>query len=439
MSSTLVSGDRRTPWLDRLPKGTAIKPLKHVAFINARTLRESTPADFEIRYVDIGNVTNQGEIKAVETMPFGQAPSRARRIVRNGDILVSTVRTYLRAIAAAPHDDQRLVASTGFAVVTPMTEVVLPEYLRHWCQSDPFVEEVCARSVGVSYPATNASEVGAIPVPLPSGAKQRAIAEFLDRKTAAIDALIEKKERLIALLAEKRAALIDQAVTKGLDPTVPMKPSGIPWIGDIPEHWHTRKLRYIAGKLQGRLIVQPHLYFEEDGVTIVFGYNIKDGRIDEAALSKVSFEIDSRHSHARARGGDLFTVRLGNPGMTAIVPPSLDGCHFASIMWIHQHPRFHSEWLWHAMNSPILQAQIQEANYGATLGQFNIADAVDWTLPFPPLVEQVRIAAELSERLTASFDVERKVRRQVEKIFEYRQALITAAVTGQLEIPEAAA
>ena len=267
--------------------------------------------------------------------------------------------------------------------------------------------------------------------PLPT---QRAIAKFLDRKTAAIDGLIEKKQKLLTLLAEKRAALINQAVTKGLDPIVPMKDSSVPWIGEIPANWHIRKLRYIASRLQGRLIVQPHLYFADEGMPIVFGYNIKNGLIDETGLSRVNFDADAAHPHARVKSGDLLTVRLGGPGMTAVVPPSLDGCHFASIMWIHQHPQADSQWLCHAMNSPVVQGQIDAANYGATLRQFNIADAVDWTLPFPPKQEQEDIASFLTTQLRREQGARTVLQEQLAVIREYRQALITAAVTGQLDI-----
>jgi len=273
-------------------------------------------------------------------------------------------------------------------------------------------------------------------IPNPPPPTQKAIADFLDRKTATIDALIEKKKKLLDLLAEKRAALINQAVTTGLNPNLPMKDSGVPWIGEIPAHWQTRKLRYIAAKLQGRIIVQPHLYFADEGVPIVFGYNIKDGQIDESGLSKVSFEADRAHSHARAQAGDLYTVRLGSPGMTAVVPDSLDGCHFASIMWVHQHERANSGWLCHAMNSAVVQAQINAANYGATLRQFNIADAVDWVLPFPPKAEQIAIAAFLDARLDRFLSSSRAVTEQIERLREYRQAVITAAVTGQLDVGE---
>ena len=174
---------------------------------------------------------------------------------------------------------------------------------------------------------------------------QTQIAKFLDYETAKIDALIEKQQQLIALLKEKRQAAISHAVTKGLNPDAPMRDSGVEWLGEVPAHWEVRKLKHISDKLQGRLVVQPHLYFVDEGVPIVFGFNIKNGKIDEGGVSSISFSADEQHSHAKARAGDVYTVRLGDPGATAVVPQSLDGCHFASIMWIHKHTRFVSKWL----------------------------------------------------------------------------------------------
>lgn len=120
-----------------------------------------------------------------------------------------------------PLDDADLVASTGFAVVSSLPGRYDSLYLSYWLRGSHFVDKICARSVGVSYPATNASEVGAIPAPVPPMAAQEAIATFLCHKTKTIDALIEKKQKLLELLTEKRSALISQAVTKGLDPVPP--------------------------------------------------------------------------------------------------------------------------------------------------------------------------------------------------------------------------
>ena len=221
--------------------------------------------DMEITYVDIGSVDSVAGITGTEDLVFEDAPSRARRIVRQGDIIISTVRTYLKAIARIESTDANLIASTGFAVIRPRD---LDDGFGAYALSAPyFVESVVAHSVGVSYPAINASELVCLDVAYPPIPEQRAIAGFLDRETARIDALVAKKERLIELLQEKRTALISQTVTHGLDPNAPMKDSGVEWLGAIPAHWEVKRVKHICLVRRGaspRPIANP-AYFDANG------------------------------------------------------------------------------------------------------------------------------------------------------------------------------
>ncbi len=432
----LVSCDHRAPWLSSLPTRWSNKPLKYLAAINRMALPESTPQDQTIRYIDISSVNSLGEVVNIEAMPFGNAPSRARRVARHGDTIVSTVRTYLRAVASIPEDDTDLIASTGFAVVTPGPDLH-PGFLSHWLRGNLFVDEVCARSVGVSYPATNASEVGCIPVPVPPLPIQRAIADFLDRKTAAIDALIEKKQKLLDLLTEKRAALINQAVTKGLDPNVPMKDSGIPWIGEIPAHWEVKRLKHISPRQTVGVVVNPSSYVEDAGeVPFIYGSEVSEGRIDAADARRISHESNGKLSKSQLRAGDLVCVRVGDPGVTAVVPPELDGMNCGSIMIVRQAPTFDSDWLCYAMNSKAGRQNVWLVAYGAAQKQYNIGHAVDFVYPVPPLHEQSRIASMLTSAEARFRLVTDILREQQLRLQEYRQALITAAVTGQFEIAQ---
>jgi restriction endonuclease S subunit len=242
--TTLISSDRKTPWALSLPVADQLTPLKYEIHINQRVLPESTPPDAIIRYIDISSIDELGRIAEPVELQFDRSPSRARRIPSHGDTLVSTVRTYLRAIAYIDSPPPALVCSTGFAVLTPGRRID-GRFLAYWMRSDPVVDEICARSVGVSYPAVNALELGSLPVPALPLDQQRRIANFLDRKTATIDDLIRKKERQMVLLQEKRQVLVTQAVTRGLDPNVAMKDSGIAWIGQMPRAWKLLPLRAV--------------------------------------------------------------------------------------------------------------------------------------------------------------------------------------------------
>lgn len=202
-------------WLADVPEHWEVERLKYQVSINNESYPETMDPDFEIVYVDISSVDSVRGIIKKEPMTFENAPSRARRIVRDGDTIISTVRTYLRAIAPVVKPEDNLTVSTGFAVVRP--RIIDKNYLSKMLTAPYFIEDIVSRSVGVSYPAINASDIGLIHVPLPPITEQQAIAEFLDRETGKIDALITKVEAAIEKLKEYRTALICAAVTGRID------------------------------------------------------------------------------------------------------------------------------------------------------------------------------------------------------------------------------
>ena len=230
-------------WLREIPAHWDVKRLKHVATWNDEVLPDWTGSNLELTYVDIGGVDARDGIVGKEHLTFGAAPSRARRIVRDGDVIISTVRTYLQAIASIVMPEPNLIVSTGFAVIRPRN--IDGSFAAYAVRAPYFVDNVVANSAGVSYSAISADELALLPVACPTDGEQRAIAAFLDRETAKLDALVAKKERLIELVQEKRSALVTRSVTKGLDANVPMKNSGVEWMGNIPAHWETKKVTWL--------------------------------------------------------------------------------------------------------------------------------------------------------------------------------------------------
>lgn len=193
-----------------------LRPLKCVCALNPEVLPESTNPEFEFEYIDIGSVTLEGGIVARETMKFANAPSRARKPVKSGDVIISTVRTYLKALALIGPNAEDWIVSTGFAVLRSNSEID-PQFLYYAVQSNPFIESIVAASSGVSYPAINPSTLGSLPISCPHIDVQKAIADFLDRETARIDVLVRKTKRSIDLLKERRSAFITAAVTGQID------------------------------------------------------------------------------------------------------------------------------------------------------------------------------------------------------------------------------
>ncbi|MYH37285.1 MAG: restriction endonuclease subunit S [Rhodospirillaceae bacterium] len=191
--------------------------LKYAATVNDDVLGEDTKHDYELQYIDIGNVYSSGSVEEPETYQFKDAPSRARRRVREGDIIISCVRTYLQAIAQIRNPPANLVVSTGFAVIRPSVDFLDPKYASYALREPSFLAEIEKRSVGVSYPAINPSELADISIHLPPIREQRSIAYHLDRETERLNALTAEVENTVALLEERRAALIAEAVIGRID------------------------------------------------------------------------------------------------------------------------------------------------------------------------------------------------------------------------------
>ena len=187
--------------------------IKYVAEYNKKTLPENTKDEFNFNYIDIGSVKFGEGITNFQNMIFKDAPSRARRIVKKDDVIISSVRTYLRAIARIEESEIPQIASTGFVVFSSKPQKILPRFLFYAISSESFVGKVEANSVGISYPAINASQIANFKIPLPSLSEQESIAKMLDSKCAQIDSLITEKESLIADLTEYKKSLIFEVVT----------------------------------------------------------------------------------------------------------------------------------------------------------------------------------------------------------------------------------
>jgi type I restriction enzyme S subunit len=430
-------------WLGDVPDHWQIKRLKYSATMNDEALAETTHSDFELRYVDIGSVDAVDGIVVQEEMIFQSAPSRARRVVREGDTIVSTVRTYLRAIAPVRNPPDNLIVSTGFAVVRPGS--VNPGYLSYALRESSFVETIVAKSVGVSYPAVNASEVATIPIPLPSHYEQQAIAHFLDAETARLDALVAKKRELIEKLKERRSALISRTVTRGLppeaaraaglNPNPKLKPSGIEWLGEIPEHWEMLQYRRITKRVDvGIAEAATHAYVDE-GVPIVRSTNIKNRKVNTDDLLFIDQEFAARLTSKALRTGDIVTTRTGaNLGVSAIIPPELHlaQCFTLLISTLRPGcaPRFYNAF----MNADPGKTHFAMTAWGA--GQPNISVPILQEMPCvqPPPIEQVEMADYLDRETNKIDRMVAKVEEAIECLQEYRSALITAAVTGKIDV-----
>ena len=425
------------PWMSAVPSHWQVKPLKYICGMNNSVLADAAAPDFEMRYVDIGNVDSLGRILEEQTVLFANAPSRARRRVRDGDTIISTVRTYLKAIAFMDNPPPNRIVSTGFAVLRPYPGIE-PKFLWRVVQSAEFVNAVVAHSEGIGYPAINPGQLGSLRVCVPTFEEQRRITAFLDRETAKIDALITKKRRLIELLQEKGTALITHAVTKGLDLGIPMRNSGIEWLGEIPAHWDVKRLFYLTQParpiMYGIVLPGPDV---PEGVPIVKGGDVAPDRLRLDRLNRTTREIESGYSRSRLKEGDIVYAIRGSIGMAELVPCEIEGANLTQdAARVAPKPYLDRKWLLYALKSRPVFAQLDAKATGATIRGINIRDLKRAYMPVPTSREQVQIAQFLESSASRIDALNFKVGKAIDKLREYRTALISAAVTGQIDVRE---
>ena len=411
------------------------RKLKYLASINDDALGEDTDADFEMSYIDIGNVDSSGRISEFASYRFENAPSRARRLVRDGDVVISTVRTYLQAITQIHDPPDNLVVSTGFAVVRPLEDRFDAGYCRFALREPAFLAEVEKRSVGVNYPAINATDLADIPIPVHPLPKQRAIADYLERETARLDALVAEKERLLKLLTEKRRALITRAVTRGLDLNASMRDSGIPWLGEIPSHWNLAPLRFLVSFVGGATPDTGKEKYWSGDIPWVSPKDMKYDEIDgsedhvtELAVFDTSLRMippDSvlvvvrgmilAHSFPAAITKVAVTV---NQDMKALL------CHEKLDPWFLRD--FFRGIEYHLIMLVDSSAHGTRKLETERIGQIPI--------PLPPRVEQQQITRYILDSTNRIDKTRTTTERTIALLKERRAALIAAAVTGQIDV-----
>lgn len=400
--------------------------LKDVAFVNLLTLDETTPNDYSFKYIDIGSVSSEGGISLGDEMTFQEAPSRARRICKKGDVLISTVRTYLRAIADIDWDAQDIIASTGFAVYSP-NEKIIPRFLAYSVKSTDAINQICSNSKGVSYPAIQASILSSIKIPYYDLKQQEAIVAYLDKECEKIGQRIALLERKADAYRRLRRSLINRAVTRGLNPNVPLKQSGIEWVGDIPGHWAVSRFAY---------------YFTE--------HNISNKGVNHQNLLSLSFGRIVRKNIDSCDGllpASFETYQIVEPGNIIFRFTDLQNDHRSLRVGLVEEegiitsaytcvqgnnytiPAF-SFYLFHSYD-------IKKVFYklgGGMRQSLNYKSIKDMKVVFPPVEEQRDIVLYLDDKCAKIDAIVEKINIQIERLKELKRSLINEVVTGKRAI-----
>lgn len=409
-------------WIGEIPNHWEVVRLKNVVSCNDETLSEKIDANEIIEYVEIGDVEESKGITNTTHYLFKNAPSRARRITRKDDVIVSTVRTYLKAIARINRDG--LIVSTGFAVLRPKS--IDPLYIAYFSKCDGFTTEVLRYSIGISYPAIATSGLLGLYLTFPPLSEQQHIVSFLDEKTAKIDEYIDKKNKEIEALKEWKKALIAHVVTKGLNTNAKMKDSGVSWIGEIPEHWELRRAKYMFKK-------HKRPVRDTDEVITCF----RDGEVTLRNNRRTTGFTESltEVGYQGIRKGDLVIHQM-DAFAGAIGISDSDGKGTSVYHCCTPVGNFYTRFYLYVIRQMAYSGFIQSLYRGIRerSSDFNYQVFGNQFLYIPPIEEQQEIVEYIDAATTKADKMIVELTNHVESMKEYKQRLIADVVTGKINV-----
>ena len=422
--------DSGVEWLGEIPSHWDVKRLG--SFFEERREKVS-----DVDYPAL-SVTKSGIVPQLDTAAKTDAGDN-RKLVKADDFVINSRSDRKGSSGISPYTGSVSLISI---VMEPRT--IYPAYAHHLLRSYPFQEEFYRYGKGIVADlwSTNSSEMKNILLPVIPITEQQNIANFLDHETAKIDSLIEKQQQLIQLLKEKRQAVISHAVTKGLHPDVPMKNSGVEWLGQVPEHWGVSRLKNIICSLESGCSVNaadiPAQSYEL-GVLKTSCVYTRSFRIEE---NKTVVPEDIHRVKCKIRKGAIIISRMNTPelvGASALVKVEADNIYLPDRLWqtkFFQNIEIDAEYLSHFMTVQGFRDQIALRAEGASSSMQNIAkeDYLNINCLVPPLKEQIEIRDFIERKLAILSELNMKAQEAVECLKERRTALISAAVTGKIDV-----
>lgn len=426
--------ERKKLWSGDVPETWKVAPLKHCIAFRSDSLSEGTNPDYWFRYVDIGSVTASSGVTGYAEMAFRDAPSRARKRVRRGDTIVSTVRTYLKAIARI-EDDEDVIVSTGFAVLDPCEFDSL--YLTFLISSDLVCEEIERRSWGIAYPAISETSMSSIVVPIPPLLEQQLIADYLRRACTKLDSACSVLERQLQTLDDYQKSLIQETVTRGLDPTVDMKPSGYEYLGSVPSTWGMSPLLYLGEMQNG--ISKDGDSFGSGYPFVSYGDVYRNVFLPRAVEGLVESNSEERYRYSVKKNDAFFTrtsETIDEVGFASVCLESIENATFAGFL-IRFRPntcKLNMRFAAYYFRSENLRAYFAREMVSVTRASLSQNLLGRLVVPLPPLDEQERIANYLDDKCSVVDRLIAGKRKQLETLRAQRQSLIYEYVTGKRRV-----
>ena len=409
--------DSGIEWLGEIPAHWEAKRLKSLV----KNVTSKAPSlEKQDTYIALENI--QSWTGRASPSQYEGAPDNQVKHFQSGDILFGKLRPYLAKVA---RPQQNGICSSELLVLRPMTGLCGP-FLEQRFLSKDVIDLIDSSTFGAKMPRAEWEFIGKTRIAFPPDIEeQKTIATFLDRETAKIDTLIDKQEQLIDLLKERRTALISHAVTKGLNPDVPMKDSGIEWLGEIPAHWEAKRLKSLVKNVTSKA---PSLEKQDTYIALE---NIQSwtGR---ASPSQYEGAPDNQVKHFQS--GDILFGKL-RPYLAKVARPQQNGICSSELLVLRPMTGLCGPFLEQRFLSKDVIDLIDSSTFGAKMPRAEWEFIGKTRIAFPPDIEEQKTIATFLDRETAKIDtLISKIYQAIELQKESRSALITAAVTGKMDV-----
>jgi|TARA_R100000501_G_scaffold7307_2_gene15332 type I restriction enzyme S subunit len=419
--------DSGLEWLGSVPSHWTVKRLGH--FFEERREKVSDK-DFAPL-----SVTMKGIVPRLETAAKTQDGENRKKVLE-GDFVINSRSDRKGSSGVAPQD-----GSVSLICIVARPKGIEPYFAHHLLRSVPFQEEFYRYGKGIVADlwSTGYSEMKNIVIPVPPSPEQQEIAAFLDHETAKIDALIAEQQRLIELLKEKRQAVISHAVTKGLNLNAPMKDSGVEWLGEVPAHWEVSRLRWYA-TIQGGLAKGKFYASEKETVELPYlrVANVQNGHFNLDTVHTVEIAKKEVDRYLLKQGDVLMNEGGDNDklGRGAVWNTEIDPClHQNHVFAIRPERGLSSDWLAVFTQSESARAYFYlHSKQSTNLASISSSNVMSCWIPIPPEDEQDQIMEVLKESSTKLEEMVLASQEGIRLLGERRSALISAAVTGKIDV-----
>lgn len=411
----------------KIPAHWEVRRLKYLFYISKEESRDEFP--------NVLSLTQNGIIERDITTNKGQLAQNyiGYNIVKRGDIILNPMDLSSGYVAKSTFEG---VISQAYIKIRPLETLNL-SYYENFFQNLYHYKILWHLGKGISYDHrwTLGNDVFLnIKIPLPPLQEQKEIAKFLDKKCEKIQNYINKKQKLITFLQEKKQALINEAVTKGLNPNIEFKNSGIEYLGLIPHHWEAVKVKYVATTNIGLVYDPSEITTNENiGYPVLRANNIQNGKIDYKDVIYVAKKIDDKQL---AISGDLLMcVRNGSENLLGKTAKIEDNNFSFGAFTAIIRSDFNNYLYW-IFQTEMLKKSISSFIVSIGIGQISQDDIKNFKIPLPPLQEQKEIAEFLDKKCEKINSAIEKTKKQIELVREYKNTLINEAVCGRIKLKE---